>query len=238
LTAGKIKRLIRISSKEVYMRLLLVEQNQILGTKLRNSLVSDGYTVDWLQEQEPLRDILDSEKFEAVLFDIDFHLFDTIQEIKSIRSQGIRVPLLILTEKNTVSDCVIGLEAGADDYLCKPIELEELHARLQAIIRRSVGRAHSQLVCGDILLDTTARQTTFQGKQIALNRKEYVLLRGLLENNGRVLTRERLKEMLYGWESDNDSNTLEVYIHHLRKKLYPSLIRTIRGVGYLIAKTS
>jgi len=220
------------------MRLLLVEHDQILGTRLRNSFKADGYTVDWLQEQEPLRNILNTEQFEAVVLDIDSQKFDPIQEIKLIRSQGNRVPILILTEKSSVSDCVIGLEAGADDYLCKPVDPGELNARLQAILRRSAGRAHSHLVCGDIHVDTSARETTFQGKPIALNRKEYVVLRGLLENSGRVLTRVRLEEMLYGWDADTDSNTLEVYIHKLRKKFYPSLIRTIRGVGYLIAEAS
>ncbi|MFQ5580601.1 MAG: winged helix-turn-helix domain-containing protein [Nitrospiria bacterium] len=113
-----------------------------------------------------------------------------------------------------------------------------MNARLQAIIRRSAGRAHPHLVCSDIHLDTAARKTTFQGKPIVLNRKEYALLRGFLENNGKVLTRQRLEEMLYGWDSETESNTLEVYIHHLRKKFYPSLIQTIRGVGYLISEAS
>jgi two-component system response regulator QseB len=161
---------------------------------------------------------------------------DGMSVLTAVRRKGISTPILILTARDTVADKVNGLDAGADDYLLKPFDLAELNSRLRALMRRSSGRASSEIAYGELRLDPQSQSVSYKGKQIILHRREFTLLHELLENTGKVLSRQQLEQGLYGWEEDIESNALEVHIHHLRKKLYPELIKTIRGVGYIIEK--
>jgi two-component system response regulator QseB len=154
--------------------------------------------------------------------------------LKAVRAKGISTPILILTARDTLQDKVNGLDAGADDYLLKPFDLDELNARLRALTRRSHGRADTRISYGDLILAPQSQQAFFKKQEIILHRREFMLLHQLLENIGKVITRQQLEQSLYGWGEDIESNALEVHIHHLRKKLYPELIKTIRGVGYII----
>ncbi len=216
------------------MRLLLVEDDPLLGDGIRAGLTQEGYTVDWLTDGESALAALDTEPYELVVLDIGLPKKTGLEVLKTLRGRGQETPVLILTARDTTSDKVAGLDAGADDYLIKPFELEELNARLRALLRRHHGRASSELVHGDIILDPAAHQVTQEGRLVEISPREFAVLQMLLENRGKVMSRARLEEGLYSWDSDVESNAIEVYIHHLRKKLGSALIRTIRGVGYII----
>lgn len=218
------------------MRLLLVEDDLMLGEALQEALEPRGFAVDWLKDGESALRALKQERFELMILDLGLPGMDGLDVLREIRRQGSMMPVLVLTARDTVSDRVSGLDAGADDYLLKPFDLDELLARVRALSRRATGRATPLLQYGDICLDPGAQSLSYRGENIVLPRREYMVLKGLLENAGRVLTREQLEQSLYGWSDDVESNALEVHIHHLRKKLYPELIRTVRGVGYMIDK--
>lgn len=218
------------------MRLLLVEDDLLLGDGISAGLKQDGYTVDWVQDGESADHALQSEHFDILVLDINLPRLSGIDVLKRLRDRRSVVPVLLLTARDTVSDRVQGLDCGADDYLTKPFDLNELNARLRALLRRSSGRATPLLVNGLIVLDPAARRVTLDGQEIELSQREFVLLQAFLDNLGRVLSRTRLEQMLYGWGVEVESNTLEVHIHHLRKKLTTTLIRTVRGVGYVMEK--
>lgn len=220
------------------MRLLLVEDDQLLGDGICAGLGQDGYTVDWLQDGESADHALQSEHFDIVVLDINLPRLSGIEVLKRLRDRRNAVPVLLLTARDTVTDRVQGLDSGADDYLTKPFDLDELNARLRALLRRSSGRATPLLMHGAIVLDPAARRVTLNGQEVELSQREFVLLQVLMENIGRVLPRSRLEETLYGWGVGVESNTLEVHIHHLRKKLGNTLIRTVRGVGYVVEKAA
>lgn len=216
------------------MRILIVEDDELLGEGLVTALKRQDHAVDWLRDGVSASAALASEEFDLVLLDLGLPRQDGLGVLAKLRAAGQRVPVLILTARDQVGDKVKGLDLGADDYLVKPFELPELLARVRALGRRARGQARNQIVHGEIVLDPAAYQCTWQGRTIDLPRKEFTLLRVLIENAGRVLTREAVVQKIYGWEEDPESNALEVYIHHLRRKLYPELIRTVRGVGYLV----
>jgi two-component system response regulator QseB len=218
------------------MRLLLVEDDEPLGDALRAGLSQEGYTVDWLRDGESASVALRTEPYELVVLDLGLPRKSGIDVLKQLRDRGDSVPVLILTARDTVSDRVQGLDAGADDYLIKPFDLDELCARLRALLRRRGGRATAEIRHGEIVLDPAAHSVTRAGKPVELSPREFAVLQMLLENRGRALSRQRLEESLYSWESDVESNAVEVYVHHLRKKLGAELIRTIRGVGYIVDK--
>ena len=218
------------------MRLLLVEDDQLLGDGICAGLKQDGYTVDWVQDGELADHALQSEHFDAVVLDISLPRLSGIDVLKRLRSRKSLVPVLLLTARDTVADRIEGLDSGADDYLIKPFDLDELNARLRALLRRSSGRATPLLTNGDIVLDPAARRVTLNDQIIELSQREFILLQLLMDNPDRVLSRSRLEETLYGWGEGVESNTLEVHIHHLRKKLGNGLIRTVRGVGYVLEK--
>jgi len=157
--------------------------------------------------------------------------------LRKLRAADGDVPVIILTARDTLDDRVAGLDAGADDYLVKPFELDELHARIRAVARRRAGRADTRVVHGNLVLDPVSRQATWQGEPLELRRREYDILEALVENAGRVMSRGKLEQRLYGWRSEVESNAVEVHIHHLRRKLSPEFIRTIRGVGYMVEKS-
>ncbi|BAU48743.1 transcriptional regulator [Sulfurifustis variabilis] len=218
------------------MRLLLVEDDELLGDAIRVALAHDHYVVEWARDGLAAERALRGDAFDLVLLDLQIPGRAGLDILKSLRAAGNAVPVLILTARDTVRDRVIGLDAGADDYLVKPFDLDELHARVRALMRRGSGRASAALEHGDIRLDPEAHTVAQRGEPVELSPREFALLRLLLENAGRVLSRGRLEEALYGGEADVGSNAVEVHVHHLRRKLGADLIHTVRGVGYLVKK--
>lgn len=220
------------------MRLLLVEDDRPLGEAVETGLRQSGFTVDWVRDGLDADHALLAEQFDLVVLDLGLPRFSGLDLLRKLRDRGNTVPVLILTARDTVEDRVQGLDTGADDYLIKPFDLAELSARIRALLRRQGGRGSPILEHAALRLDPAAHTVEFDGRPIEISPREFAVLRLLLENAGRVLSRERLEEALYGWNTDVESNTVEVYIHHLRKKFGAELIRTIRGVGYMVAKVS
>jgi len=218
------------------MRILLVEDDPELGDGLTVGLRQAGFAVDWLRDGHAADLALRDESFDLVVLDLGLPRLSGMEVLKRARDRGQNLPILILTARDATGDKVSGLDAGADDYLVKPIDLDELSARIRALTRRSAGRAAPLLVHGDLTVDPAAHRVTLAEQAIELSSREFSLLQLLLENAGRVLTRSQLEQSLYGWRDEPDSNALEVHIHHLRKKLGSDLIRTLRGVGYTIPK--
>lgn len=219
------------------MRILLVEDNEILGEGLVAGLKQHNYTVDWVKDGETALRAITHEQFEVIVLDIGLPKQTGLEILKIMRAKNIHTPVLILTALDEFENRVLGLDSGADDYLTKPFDLEELCARIRALQRRSTsGRTDPIIKLGDISLDPASRAVHKGGLQIDLSRREFVLLHLLLSNLGKVISREHLAQSLYGWEEDVDSNALEVHIHNLRKKFGNDLIVTIRGVGYMIEK--
>lgn len=216
------------------MRILIVEDDTLLGEGLVAALKRQGYTADWLQDGTTAIAALRSEEFDLVLLDLGLPRQDGFAVMSAVRAAGNLVPILVLTARDQIADRVRGLDLGADDYLVKPFDLNELMARIRALHRRAQGQASNTVVYGDIRLDPAAHACTYKGRIVDLPRREFALLRCLIENAGRVLTRDAVVQRVYGWDETLESNALEVHVHHLRKKLYPELIRTIRGVGYLV----
>lgn len=216
------------------MRILVVEDDSLLGEGLVTALRRQACTVDWLQDGTSAIAALRAEDFDLVLLDLGLPRQDGFAVLAAVRGAGNRVPILVLTARDQVADKVRGLDLGADDYLIKPFDLAELLARIRALHRRAQGQTSNVLIHGDIRLDAAAHLCTYKGRVVDLPRREFALLRCLVENAGRVLTREAVVQRVYGWDEDPESNALEVHVHHLRKKLYPDLIRTVRGVGYLV----
>lgn len=218
------------------MRLLLVEDDASLAAGIMAALKPAGYTVDWLQDGVSALHALRHEPFDLAILDLGLPRMDGLEVLRNLRSRQQPVPMLVLTARDGVQDRIQGLDAGADDYLVKPFDTAELKARLRALLRRSSGRAEPVIDLRGVTLDPQNQQVTCQGRPVGLSRKEFILLHELLAQPDRVLTRDRLEQALYGWNEEVDSNTLEVHIHHLRRKLFPELIRTLRGVGYMIER--
>ena len=218
------------------MRLLLVEDDPALGEGIRAALKPEGYTVDWLQDGLSAVHAIEQESFDLVILDLGLPRLDGLQVLKRVRSGKHQLPVLVLTARDATGDRIAGLDAGADDYLVKPFDVAELKARLRALLRRSFNRSEPLLEYRGIVLDPSSQVVTWQGQSLSLPRKEFLLLHELLVQPGRVLTRDRLQQVLYGWDEDVESNALEVHVHHLRKKFFPELIRTVRGVGYMAEK--
>ncbi len=218
------------------MRLLLVEDDLMLGEALQDALRPHNYIVDWVKDGESALKLLRSETFELIVLDIGLPGIDGIEVLKKLRNQKLSLPVLLLTARDSVGDKVAGLDCGADDYLLKPFDLNELLARLRALSRRAVGRTEPLIIHGDLRINPESQLVTYKNETVILARREYMLLIKLLENTGRVLTREQLEQALYGWMDDVESNALEVHIHHLRKKIPFDFIRTVRGIGYTINK--
>jgi two-component system, OmpR family, response regulator QseB len=220
------------------MRALLVEDDQLLGDGLRAGLDNKGYTVDWLKDGEDAENALLKESFDAVILDLGLPRRTGLDIIKAIRGKGVNTPILVLTARDEIEQRISALDSGADDYLTKPFDLNELAARLRALVRRTSGRAEPTINYGQLSLDPASHMVYRRGRQINVSPKEFALLHKLLENMGRVLSREQLAQTLYGWDNEIDSNAVEVHIHNLRKKLGIKIIRTIRGVGYMIDRNN
>lgn len=216
------------------MRLLLVEDDVALGEGIHQALSREGYTVDWVKDGASALHAVLSEVFDLAILDLGLPRLDGLAVLRRLRESGSALPVLILTARDATEDRIAGLDAGADDYLIKPFDLSELKARLRALLRRSAGRARVTIEHAGIRLEPATQQVSYKNEPVALTPKEYQLLYELLSPPGRVMTRERLMQLLYGWNEEAESNTLEVHIHHLRKKFSSELIRTVRGVGYLV----
>ncbi len=225
-----------ITERKQIMRILLVEDDPQLGDGIRTGLQQAGHATDWLQDGQAALHSLDVENFDMVVLDLGLPRMDGISVLNKIRTAGNDVPVLILTARDTVEDRIKGLDCGADDYLVKPFDLDELCARIRALSRRHNGRSSPLINYRDIVLDPISHSLSKEGKDIILSGREFKILQTLLENTGRVLSRERIEESLFGWDDALESNATEVHIHHLRKKLGKDLIVTIRGVGYMIPK--
>ncbi|MEP7183574.1 MAG: response regulator [Betaproteobacteria bacterium] len=218
------------------MRLLVVEDDRLLGDGIRAGLAQAGFAVDWVEDGRAAELALDAEPYALVVLDLGLPRRSGLEVLAGLRARGNRVPVLILTARDTVTDRVGGLDAGADDYLVKPFDLAELTARVRALVRRSAGGADPVLRVADVTLDPVARAVTRAGRSIDLAPREFALLHELMRHAGRVLSRERLERSLYPWDEEPGSNAIEVHVHHLRRKLGADLIRTRRGAGYVIER--
>jgi two-component system response regulator QseB len=217
------------------MRVLLVEDDEMIGESIRKGLQLDGYVVDWVQDGRAAEIAVESEPYALVLLDLGLPRKDGFSVLASIRARRDRVPVLILTARDAVSDRVKGLDAGADDYLVKPFDLDELAARMRAVLRRHAGRAEPMVTHGALALNPVTHEVMYRRQPIPVSAREFALLQALLEHPGVPLSRTQLEERLYGWGEEVASNSVEVHVHNLRKKLGEGTIRTIRGVGYSIA---
>ncbi len=218
------------------MRLLLVEDDDLLGDAVKAGLTQFGYIVDWLKDGDSARAAVRSDSFEAIILDLGLPKLSGLEFLQTIRHHGNVTPVIILTARESIEDRVKGLDSGADDYLVKPFDLNELSARVRALVRRSTGRADATLQYRNVTLDPASHSVYVDNILINVPRREFSLLQKLLENSGQVLSREQLMQSLYGWDEEVDSNALEVHVHNLRKKLNANYIRTIRGVGYMVEK--
>lgn len=218
------------------MRVLLVEDDALLGDGIRAGLKLADYAVDWVRDGEAARLALLEPIYDACVLDLGLPQRDGLSVLKELRSQGERLPVLILTARDTQADIIAGLDAGADDYLTKPFDLPELQARMRALIRRAAGAAAAILECGEVVVDPASKRVTAAGREITLSAREYALLHDLILHKHRVRTRAQLEESLYAWGEEKESNIVEVYIHHLRKKLGAEFIATVRGLGYRVGK--
>lgn len=218
------------------MRLLLVEDDELLGDAVKTGLSQFGYVVDWLKDGESARAALKSEAFELIILDLGLPKLSGIALLQAIRQDGNVTPVIILTARESIESRIKGLDSGADDYIIKPFDLNELGARIRALIRRSQGRADTVIQYRNVTLDPASHSVLVDEVEVNVPRREFSLLQKLLENTGHVISREQLMQSIYGWDEDVDSNVLEVHIHNLRKKLNANFIRTIRGVGYMAEK--
>ena len=218
------------------MRVLVVEDDALLGDAIQAGLKQSGYAVDWMKDGVSAEQALATEPYAAVVLDLGLPRLSGLEVLRRLRSRNVPTPVLILTAMDTVDDRIKGLDAGADDYLVKPFDMGELAARLRALIRRASGRTEPWLQVAGVRLDPAAHCVLYRDKQVELSAREFALLHALMLNAGKVLSRAQLEEQLYAWGDEIESNAVEVHIHHLRRKLFPELIETIRGVGYLMQR--
>jgi len=218
------------------VRILVVEDDSLLGDALRVGLRREGFAVDWVQDGAKAWAALASQPFAAVVLDLGIPGVSGLELLRRLRERKNAVPVLILTARDAIPDRIAGLDSGADDYLAKPVDLGELAARLRALCRRSGGRAEAVLRVGALALDPAAHEVAFRGRAVELSAREFALLHELARSAGRVLSRDQLAERLYGFHEELESNAIEVHVHHLRRKLAPEAIVTVRGVGYLLPK--
>jgi two-component system response regulator QseB len=216
------------------MRLLLVEDDTMIGEAIRSGLKRDGFAVDWVHDGESASQVLRSEEFDLLLLDLGLPRKSGLEVLTALRARGLGIPVLIITARDAVSDRVQGLDAGADDYLVKPFDLDELAARIRALLRRKSGRTAPAIEHLGVTLNPATHAVTRAGREITLSPKEFALLQLLMERPGTILSRGRLEERLYGWGEEVESNAIEVHIHGLRRKLGADYILNVRGVGYRV----
>jgi two-component system, OmpR family, response regulator QseB len=220
------------------MRLLLVEDDAMIGTAARNGLQRERYVVDWVRDGCAASSALATESFDSIVLDLGLPHKDGLRVLTDLRASGDNTPVLILTARDALAAKIAALDAGADDYVIKPFDVAELAARIRAVVRRRAGRADSLIKHGDIVVNLNTHQATCNSVAVPLSPREFAILTALLERPGVVLSRQQLTERLYGWTDEVESNALEVHIHALRKKLGHEFVRTVRGVGYAVAKAT
>jgi two-component system response regulator QseB len=216
------------------MRLLLVEDDPMIGRAVRHGLERAGFTVDWVTDGQSAEAAVANGVYDTIILDLGLPRVDGLTLLRSLRARRDAVPVLITTARDAVADRVGGLNAGADDYLLKPFDLDELVARVRALLRRRAGGASTALLAGTLSLDPVLRQVTQDGREVSLTAKEFALLEALMQRPGAVLSRERLEDSIYGWGEEIGSNAIEVHVHNLRRKLGVDVIRNVRGVGYRV----
>jgi DNA-binding response OmpR family regulator len=216
------------------MRLLIVEDDELLGSGLQTALHERGHVVDWVQNGLAANHALQRDAYDVTILDLQLPELSGQELLIRLRSNKNPIPILVLSGKSQLNDRVNLLNSGADDYLVKPFEIDELCARIQALHRRHRGHSSPQLWVDNLCLDPNAHTVTVEGRAVNLSNREFKILQLLMENTGRVISRAQLEETLYGWGGEIESNTVEVHIHHIRKKLKTNPIRTIRGVGYIM----
>jgi two-component system response regulator QseB len=216
------------------MRLLLVEDDAMIGEAIRAGLKREGFTVDWVYDGESASQVLRTEDFDLLLLDLGLPRKGGLEVLTAARASGQELPVLIITARDAVSDRVQGLDAGADDYLVKPFDLDELAARIRALLRRKSGRTAPVVEHLGVVLNVATHTVTREGREVALSPKEFALLQLLMERPGTILSRARIEERLYGWGEEVESNAVEVHIHGLRRKLGADYILNVRGVGYRV----
>ena len=217
------------------MRILLVEDDAMIGESVADGLKAEGYAVDWVRDGKEADVAVSATPYSLVVLDLGLPRRDGIDVLKGIRERRIDVPVLVMTARDTVRDRIKGLDAGADDYLIKPFDLDELTARARALMRRAAGRSEPVIERGPLSINPATREVTWRGESMALSAREYALLAALAERPGLVLSRAQLEEKLYGWNEAVGSNAVEVHIHNVRKKLGEGVIRNVRGMGYTLA---
>lgn len=218
------------------MKVLLVEDDEMIGENIQIAFAGEGITVDWMKDGKQVEAALGDGAYDALLLDLGLPQRDGIDVLRELRARGNTLPVMAVTARDTVPERVLGLRSGADDYLVKPFDLEELIARLHALIRRARGNTEPVYRKGDIEINSSTRQAMAGGRQVALSSREWAILEALVARPGAILSRAQLEERLYGWSGEFESNAVEVYVHGLRKKLGAQLITTVRGLGYMVEK--
>ncbi|HEX5342562.1 MAG TPA: response regulator transcription factor [Duganella sp.] len=217
------------------MRLLLVEDDPMIGESIEEGLRGESYAVDWVRDGGAVELALSGFAYDLMLLDLGLPGKQGMEVLRAVRARGDDLPVLIITARDGTPARVEGLDAGADDYLVKPFDLDELLARIRALLRRRVSRTRSVIEHGGLTLDLASHEATLNGQPVKLSAREFSVLRALLDNPGSVVSKSQLEEKLYGWNSEVESNTVDVYVHHLRKKFGSDFIKNVRGVGYKIA---
>jgi two-component system response regulator QseB len=217
------------------MRALVIEDDPMIGRAVAAGLASSGYAVDWVRDGLDAELALSHSVYDVALLDLGLPRRDGLEILRAVRRAGRDLPVVVITARDSVAERIAGLDSGADDYLVKPFDLDELLARTRAVIRRREGRASAEIAYGALTLDPAKRLVSFHGARVELSAREFAVLEALLKEPGAVVSREKLEDAVYGWGEEVGSNSIEVHLHHLRKKLSPELIRNVRGVGYRVA---
>jgi two-component system, OmpR family, response regulator QseB len=216
------------------MRVLVIEDDPMIGRAVMAGLQDGGYAVDWVRDGLEADAALSHRLYDLALLDLGLPRRDGLEILKDLRRSGSTLPVVVITARDAVADRVAGLDHGADDYLVKPFDLDELLARARAVIRRKQGRSTPEISCGALTVDPVKRLVRFRGHPVELSAREFAVLEALMKDPGAVVSREKLEDAVYGWGEEVGSNSIEVHLHHLRRKLSPELIRNVRGVGYRI----
>ena len=218
------------------MRLLLVEDDRMIGESVQKGLRQDGFSVDWVQDGVSAELALETERYDCVLLDLGLPKKDGLDVLRGMRAKRDAAPVVVITARDAVPDRIKGLDTGADDYLVKPFDLDELAARVRAVVRRREGRAEPVLEHSGVILRPATHEATFQNEPLSLSAREFAVLEALISRPGAILSRAQLEERIYGWGEEVESNAVEVFVHSLRRKLGADFIRTVRGAGYMVPK--
>ena len=218
------------------MRILLVEDDRMIGESVRTSLRQDGYAVDWVRDGHSADAALVSEHFDLVLLDLGLPGLSGLDVLRALRGRKKSTPVIVITARDGIEDRIKGLDAGADDYVVKPFDIDELAARMRSALRRSAGHAEPEIEILGVRINPATRELTKEGRKIALSAREYAIVEALMLRPGAILSRAQLEERMYGWGDEIESNAIEVYIHGVRRKLGTDFIQNVRGVGYFIPK--